>query len=463
VKRAGWAALAAFLLAGALGNGPPPAFAGRRAASGMPNIILIVTDDQRDGTLWAMPDLRADLSSEGVRFRNTFVVNPTCCPSRASILTGRYSHGTGVYANGGPYGGYAAFDPSSTIATWLHDAGYHTALVGKYLNGYTGTSIPPGWDTFDAFNEDPEAGLYYDYSMNVSGTEQTFGGSDADYSTTVLSQMASGFIQASADPFFLYLAPRAPHAPATPATPDQGAFAALPPWRPPSYDEADVSDKPPWVRRHAPLSADDRAAIDGFRKSQYETLLSIDRMIGDLVTELDREGRLHDTAILFTSDNGFLWGEHRLTGKGFPYEESIRVPLVIRDDAIIPQPAADHHLALNIDLAPTIAALAGVTPTTPVEGRSLVPFLDGSGAGWRNRFLIEHLGGTHPPTYCAVRSTHEIFVAYATGREELYDLRRDPSELENVVRQRVLRRARLLTWLQELCDPPPPGFTVPSG
>jgi N-acetylglucosamine-6-sulfatase len=163
-----------------------------------PNVILIVTDDQRFDTLWAMPHVRSELVAHGVKFTDAFVVNPTCCPSRSSILTGLYSHSTGVYSNKGEHGGFAAFDPSSTVATWLHDAGYETGLMGKYLNGYTGTAIPPGWDVFNAFNQDPETSFYYNYTMNVSGTTQAFGSAESDYSTTVLGNMAAEFIESSA-------------------------------------------------------------------------------------------------------------------------------------------------------------------------------------------------------------------------------------------------------------------------
>ena len=440
----------------------PGAEAGRRAASVLPNIIVIVTDDQRFDTLWAMPNVRESLVAHGMKFRKAFVVNPSCCPSRASILTGLYSHGTGVYRNRGDHGGFAAFDPGSTVATWLHDAGYRTALIGKYLNGYAGTSIPPGWDVFDAFNEDPETGLYFDYSMNLNGTQQNFGEDRSDYSTSVLSRLSSSFVADSADPFFLYLAPRAPHPPAIPAVRDRHAFADLAPWRPPSYNEADVTDKPRWVQRRPPLTAHLQDAIDRFRIRQYRVLLAVDRMIGRLIAQLEEEGRLGSTVLIFTSDNGIQWGEHRLSEKGVAYEESIRVPMVIRYDRLVAGPALDDHLVLNIDLAPTLAALAGLTPPSPVDGSSLVPLLDHSVGEWRNHFLIEHVGSA-PPTFCAVRSTRDLYVAYGTGAEELYDLRQDPWELTNVFARDQRLRDRMLAWLLELCQPPPPDYQLPTG
>lgn len=432
-----------------------------KPAASSPNVILIVTDDQRFDTLWAMPHVRQELVAQGVKFTDAFVVNPTCCPSRSSILTGLYSHSTGVYSNKGDHGGFAAFDPSSTVATWLHDAGYETALVGKYLNGYTGTVIPPGWDVFNAFNQDPETSFYYNYTMNVNGTTQAFGSAESDYSTTVLGDMAAEFIESSADPFFLYLAPRAPHEPARPAPRDRSAFTGLDPWRPPSYNEADVSDKPPWLRDDPLLAKTKQKAIDRFRLRQYRTLLAVDRLVGNLMAQLAQADRLANTAIIFTSDNGMLWGEHRLKGKGVPYEESIHVPLVIRFDAVSGGAPVDHELVLNIDLAPTIAAIAGITPATEPDGSSLIPLLDGSVGSLRNHFLIEHLGPS-PPTFCAVRGVRFLYVAYATGDEELYDLVRDPWQLDNSVDRYPAKRAKLLGWLQQLCQPPPPDYTVPT-
>jgi N-acetylglucosamine-6-sulfatase len=462
VRRLGALILAVIVMVG-VSVSPSP----RRSVAGTierPNVVLVVTDDQRFDTLWAMPEVRRRLVARGVTFRETFVVNPACCPSRASILTGSYSHSTGVYRNGGEHGGVAAFDATSTLATWFQDAGYRTALIGKYLNGYSGTQIPPGWTEFDAFNQSPEQGLYYDYTMNLNGSQATFGDRRADYSTRVLSDLAATFVSGTPEPFFLYLAPRAPHAPATPDEPDRDAFGDLGPWRPASYDEADVSDKPAWARRQDRLSPQERKAIDRLRLRQYRSLLAVDRMVARLVGILKEDGRLHDTVLVFTSDNGVLWGEHRLEKKGFVYEESIRAPLVIRYDRLVSGPLSEDSIALNIDLAPTLAELAGVAPATAVDGRSLVPVLDGSPGRWRNRFLVEHLG-PYPPTFCAVRSARHVFAAYDGGAEELYALASDPAQLENLAGSpdHAQLRARMLGWMRDLCDPPPPGYALPAG
>lgn len=193
-----------------------------------PSVLLVVTDDQRWDTLWAMPEMLR-LAERSVVFSNAFVVNPLCCPSRASLLTGRSSHSTLVYRNEPPYGGFEWFDESSTLATWLRGDGYHTGFFGKYLNGYRQAAlsghVPAGWDRWVAF---VQAG-YYDYRLNVDGVVRSFGADPSQYSTDVLADEAAGFIRATEGPILAVFAPWAPHAPATPAPRHEGALAGLPP------------------------------------------------------------------------------------------------------------------------------------------------------------------------------------------------------------------------------------------
>jgi arylsulfatase A-like enzyme len=388
-------------------------------------------------------------------------VNSLCCPSRASFLTGEYSHSTGIYTEAPPNGGYRKFRDSSTLATWLHADGYHTGLFGKYLNGYTGTSIPPGWDRWFAF-EQHSTGYFQRYSANDDGTIERFGSGPADYSTDVLAAQAVSFIDDTRGPLFAYVAPYAPHAPADPAPRDRNAPVRLPAFDPPSFNEGDMTDKPAWMH---PLPKIHRTDVDAFRTRQYRSLLDVDRMVGSIVDALQRSGRLDDTLIAFTSDQGLGWGEHRwFERKEVPYEESIRIPFVIRFDRLA-VPHADRHLVLNIDLAPTIAALARVS-APGVEGRSLVPLLASHSTRWRHDFLIEHVEGKKlpdPPAYCAVRTERYLFVIYATGERELYDLRRDPFELDNAAQDPALRgvMTALASEVGRLCRPPPPGFTMP--
>lgn len=423
-----------------------------------------MTDDQRWDTLWAMPTVQRELVRRGVTFSNAFVVNPLCCPSRASILTGKYSHSTGVYGNKPPFGGFSAFRDRSTVATWMNAQGYATAYVGKYLNGSPRRYIPPGWDLWVSFASEP---AFYGYRLNVDGVLRAHRTSSHAYSTDVFSEEALAFIRRTRDrPFFLVFAPFAPHYPATPAPRHAATFRALGPSRPPSYDEPDVSDKPSWLRVQPRFVASQRTALDSFRRKQYASLLAVDESIRDMLNTLRRDHRLHDTVIIFTSDNGLLWGEHRVPrAKWAAYEESIRVPLVVRYDGLIKKPRIDSHLVANIDLAPTITELGG-TGVPHADGRSLVSVLRSSTAKWRRALLIEHLSSgparlVRPiPTYCSVRTVNLKYIAYATFEEELYDLERDPYELRNRAMDPAYGR-RLLAVRKHLkakCVPPPPGL-----
>jgi N-acetylglucosamine-6-sulfatase len=445
---------------------PGPASGRPHPSAGTPpNIVVILADDQRWDSLWAMPNVRAELVDHGVLFKNMFVTNPNCCPSRTAILTGQYSHSTGVYSDNPPHGGFDVFRDGSTISTWLHGAGYRTAMIGKYLNGYADADasyVPPGWDRWVAFTY-PHRGLgdYYNYHLSIDGKLAKYGSDPSDYSTDVLAALAEDFIRSTSpgQPLLLYYAPKAPHLPATPAPQYQHAFADLSPYRPPSYNEADVSDKPAFVQAWPRLTRSDKAAIDEIRKDQYRTLLSVDDAVAGIVQALRDTGRLSDTMIVYASDNGFLWGEHRWASKYVPYEESIRVPLVIRYDPLTAFPTADSHMVLNIDLAPTFADLAGV-PASGADGSSLVPLLSATNPRWRTIALFEHSpGGSDTiPSYCAVRNLRYSYARYGTTERELYDLKKDPYELQNVVTDPSYSSLvqRLQAKLHKLCQPPPP-------
>ncbi len=434
-----------------------------------PNIVLIVTDDQRWDTLVAMPSLLREVAGRGVSFSNAFVVNPLCCPSRASILTGQYSHTTGVYTNAGGFGGFESFDDRSTLATWLQSAGYRTGLVGKYLNGYLsreGDYVPPGWDRWFALTGLKGSGGYYNYEASVDGSVESFGMDDDEYSTDRLADEALSFIRGapSGQPLFLYFTPHAPHEPAAPAERHRGAFSDLPALRPASYNEADLSDKPAWLRDLPALTPDERRELDALRRDQFATLVAVDEAVQGILDGLEETGRLANTMVVFTSDNGFLWGEHRLTAKSAPYEESIRVPLVVRFDPLVRTPRSEDRLALNIDLAPTIAELAGL-PAPDADGASLVGLLAGRPSEWRSDFLVEHkkAGSKETTTYCAVRSEEALYVYYETGEEELYDLTTDPNQLKNVAGDPASSRTleEMRSRVSELCTPPPPGLSLP--
>lgn len=450
----------------------------------LPSIVLILTDDQRWDTLWAMPMVSRHLVNRGITFTNSFVVNPQCCPSRASMLTGTYPHTTRVWHNKPPHGGFHRFRDESTVATWLHAHGYHTALFGKYLNGYEATTyVPPGWDHWVAFASPTRlSNLYYRYRLAIDGGTTRFGAGPEDYSTDVLADRAVSYIQDTKGPLFVYFAPIAPHRPAIPAPGDAGAMSRLNPWRPRSYNEPDVQDKPEWVRSLLPLEGQLQESIDRLRQDQLASLLAVDRAAGRIIDALATTGRLDNSMIVFSSDNGFSWGEHRWVGKLAPWEESIRVPLVVRFDPVTMRARSDSHLVLNVDLAPTFAQLAG-TQAPGVEGLSLLPLLEGKEISWRTDLAIESMellwrtplvattgrgDVVSIPGYCAVRTDRYKLVAYTTGELELYDLKTDRFETRNRASDpsfaAVIRR--LEGRMQELCDPPPPGSPAgfpPSG
>ncbi|MES1247355.1 MAG: sulfatase [Actinomycetota bacterium] len=433
----------------------------RVRASKRLNVVVILSDDERLDGSKVMKDVSRLLAGHGITFTDYHVTTSECGPSRASILTGQYSHHTGVLDNFGRHS-YPAFDKQSNLAVWLHRKGYQTALVGKYLNDYTKyghNEIPPGWDDWQVMDSVPME-EYYNYSINDNGRLEHYGDAPQDYSTTVLTKKAVDFIHRARKPFFLYFAPIAPHLPAIPAKQDQGKLENIAPLNTPSVNEADIGDKP-WRAWHRDLL---KAAADLYhdhvRVRQLESLLSLDRSVKQVVSALRGRHELNNTVIVYTSDNGFLWGEHRLGGKIWPYEESTHVPLVVRTPWTHGR-SFDRKAVLNIDLAPTISALAGVKPPAKMDGRSFVPLLHGERVPWRKSFLVEYLGRNllpvgGPPPYVAVHTDRYLYIEYRNGWRELYDLRHDPWELDNVADAKSYAsvRAELHTLLHRLYDAP---------
>lgn len=451
--------LAAIVLLGLAGSGPGlPTTAG--AQSARPNIILILTDDLDANSIASMPRLKALLADQGVTFANFFVTTSLCCPSRSSILRGQYVHNHRVYTNTPPAGGFGMFHglgrENSTVVTWLRSAGYRTVLMGKYLNGYPDranpTYVPPGWEEWYS----PARGGYanFNYTMNENGRLVPYGSRPEDYMTDVLSRKAVDVIRRSARdgrPFFIYLATYAPHAPATPAPRHATLFGDVKLPRPPSFNEADVSDKPQWVANRPPLTDRVIAQLEEHYRTRLRSLAAVDEMITALVEALRTAGLLDQTYIFFTSDNGFHMGEHRLPlGKNTVYEEDIRVPLIVRGPGVASGQTREH-LAMNIDLAPTFAAIAGVPVPEFVDGRSLLRVLQTTSPAlsqWRQAFVAEHFrgaplpGSAQPgrrlgpraiPEAFALRARDFVYVEYETGERELYDLQADPYELRNLV------------------------------
>jgi N-acetylglucosamine-6-sulfatase len=472
MRRAALAALALSIGLAVLSSTVEPVVASAQAAPTM-NVVLIVLDDWRwdeAGVPTALneafpasylPIIREELVGQGFFGSNAFVVNSLCCPSRASILTGNYSHTTGVWNNQSVLGrgGFASFRPKegSTLATWFDGAGYRTALVGKYVNGYNAlTYRPRGWDRWVAF-EGRSTG-YFNYRLTIDGTVRSYGSSPADYSTDVLGAYAVDVIDTTpADtPLFLYFTPYAPHAPFTPAPRHLGMFAGYQPKMPPNLAEADVSDKPAWVRALARKGGSWAAT----KRKQMEMLMAVDDAIGSIVTALQQSGRLDNTAIVLTSDNGLSGGSHRWTSKKSAWDEAIRVPLIIRAPSV-PPATTNRQLMLNIDIADTLSELTGV-PIPMTDGVSLLSSLQGDPTPLRTVFGIEHLVDTaSPPSYCGVRTLTHKYVRYSTGEEELYDLVNDPWELSSVHASPAYAslKADLLAETQAICDPPPPGYS----
>lgn len=430
-----------------------------RRDAGPPNLVAILTDDQTLESMRVMPQARRLLAGEGTTFANAFATFPLCCPSRATLLTGQYSHNTHVENNVLPLGGYATLDHTNTLATWLHARGYATAHVGKYLNCYgstnarcgtAGPDVPPGWDDWFGLPDPyPTNYSYMSFDAFDNGTLRHFGPAADVYQTGVLAQRAVQDIGRFAErpqPFFVNIWPQAPHSGLGPTAPNTWSPAPAPAYagtmadqvlpNAASYGEADLSDKPAYVRgwyaAHWP--AENREAITRSYRAALESLRSVDDLVGDVVESLRRSGQLDRTVIVFTSDNGWTFGEHQITWwKVVPYEESIHVPLIIRGPGF-PAGATATQVVGNIDLAPTLVDLSGATPGRTMDGRSLVPLAqDPSLATDRAVLLEDWPEGTSPvvPHYTGVRAQGEVYVEYDNGDRELYDLTADPHQLDN--------------------------------
>lgn len=419
-----------------------PAWRQGPGADTRPNILLIVTDDQGVGMMDAMPLTQAWIPDEGVTFSQGYVTTPVCCPSRASILTGMYASHHEVRLLKDPL-------ELPTMVDRLHEAGYRTGLVGKYLNSWDGTNRPEfdhwlsfsgGWAHFD----DPR--LYMD------DEEIRYEG----YITHALEDSALSFLKdATADqrPFFLMFTPNAPHAPAVPAPEDKGRFSdvILPPS--PAINELDVSDKPAWLQERSRLPAHELADQEAFLRRQLASLASVDRAIDEMMQLLEARQTLQDTVVIFTSDNGILHGQHRLTNKEWVYEPSIKVPFFVRGPGIDGPRTVDGVVA-NIDIAPTIYDLAGLEIPPEVDGWSLVPLLSTTAANpdtWRQGLLVE-AWPRWSPAWKAVHDGRYVYVETQGDTSELYDLVTDPHQLDNRIDDPGLSdvQARLETRLDQL-------------
>jgi arylsulfatase A-like enzyme len=442
-----------------------------------PNIVFLLTDDLDVSEMAYMPHVRQLLRDEGVTFDRYYVSVSLCCPSRSSILRGQYSHNTGVETNGSANGGFETAHrlgiERSTIGTWMHDAGYRTAYIGKYLNAYPAsvadTYVPPGWDEFaSASRGDPYT--EYDYTLNENGHLVHHGHAKADYGTDVYIAKAKQFIESAAGrSFFAYVNVYAPHQPAVPAPSDGQLFNHKRAPRTPSFNQVDAS-KPGWLRSQPPLDAASIRSVDHLYRDRIRSLQAVDRGVATLIDTLQSTHQLANTYFVFSSDNGFHLGQFRMpAGKETAYESDIHVPLVVRGPGV-PTGHRCEFLVGNVDLAPTFAALAHVSVPAFVDGRNVASLFTNpaSDPQPRRAYLVEHwketltpnagpaptephdldggasgsANGVAPPRpnvipeFHGVRTEHFLYVEYVDGSRELYATDHDPYEIHNIVSDR---------------------------
>jgi len=470
------------------------------ASQPQPNIVVIMTDDLSVGMLnvalrqgW-MPNLKRQVIDPGTTFTKSYVSDSLCCPSRSTFLTGQYPHNHGVLDNSLPIGGVTRLNDNFTLATCLQKAGYRTGHVGKYLNGYgedkvkdnpsdDPTYVPPGWNHWQA-TVGTTTYKMYDYLINDNGKLIQYGSQPNDYQTDVLARRSVRFINESeivndAKPFFLVITPLAPHfereqnryqmnygfqSTVRPALRHQGSASNILMPRGFSFNEENISDKPSWLQSYfPPLSQENIDNLQRIYRDKLESLRAVDDLVSTVISSLEKNQELDNTVIIFTSDNGYTSGEHRLWQKMYPYEEAIRVPLFIRLPGGVARRSTDRF-ALNNDLAPTIVELAGTVPEIEMDGRSLIPLLKNLKLpDWRKRFLIEHWNGPQFPilaTYTAIRTSsaatqtpNQLYVEYDGGEREFYDLATDPSQLQSLQNQggkSAIQIQILKSWLTKL-------------
>lgn len=412
-----------------------------------PNVVLITTDDQTLADLRWLPETRRLIGAAGTTFTEFVAPQPLCCPSRAQLLTGQYAQNNGVRSNAGRRGGYPAFHPETALPVWLQDAGYTTGFVGKYLNRYPGTGgREVGWDSWDATVVN-----VYDYEgyVQYDGERRT---RPAAYHTTYVADRSVDFVEEHADddePFFLWSSYVAPHAVCNQA--GEGRCSGLPPAAEEHADlavgRAPFRDDPAFnapirhgVERPIPGTGRvDPAERQRLFAARVRALASVDDAVTAIVDALDRRGVLDDTLLLFTSDNGYLFGEHRYTGKIVAYDQAVRVPLLARGPGVAVGARQDAPAAM-IDLAPTIAAVAHAGPRLEVDGQSLVGALAGPLASYDRTLLVQAgVPGADRRDrgwmFQGVRTGRFTYVRWTvTGGVELFDRHRDPAELVNVAR-----------------------------
>ena len=390
-----------------------------------PNVLIFVTDDQRADTLGVMPKTRRWFEAGGVRFDNAYATTPVCCPSRASIMTGRYAHNHRVQTNGLT----ERLDQRSTLQRYLQDAGYVTAIAGKYLNRWTGD--PPYFNQWTTF---AKRGRYYGARYNVGGVRKRVGGYSTDFLGSEAVRFLRGFETSDDRPWLLYVTPYAPHAPQEPARRHAGIPVRQ--WYAnPSVTERDRTDKPHWILKKGELGPH-FSRVRTLREGQIRTLRAADDLVHRVMRSVDALGEGERTMAFFLSDNGFLWGEHGLKQKQAPYTPSVRIPFLFRWPGRVPAGRTVSWPVATIDIVPTVFDAAGITPDPqyPVDGIHLL----GSS---RERILLEFYKRhkKRVPTWASMRTASFQYTewygqdAHTIQFREFYDIRSDPWQLRNVL------------------------------
>ncbi|UYM04367.1 sulfatase family protein [Solicola gregarius] len=467
------------------------AAAGYVSRTEKPNVVVIMSDDMRDdeyGGPW-MNQTRRWIGDAGVRFENSFAPLPLCAPARASFLTGQYPHNHGVWSVKPPYG-FSAFRDKDTLPVWLQQGGYRTFMLGKYINGYGkgdmpapggGSSvryIPPGWDDWRASIDSKGTYNYRGTHLNNNGRIQSLAGT---YQTNAYKQIASAEVRKRArsdHPYFMYLSFTAPHhgAPGedddpkevtdleghdyrikTPARPEpvRGLWDDDIPLAPGAGGESDMTDKPKFMQRLPGMSQSERDGVRNLARQRAESLGLLDRAVGRVVRRLKAAQELDNTYVIFTSDNGYFLGEHRMRqGKTLPYEPSLRTPTLVRGPGI-PASETRQDPFLSTDFAPTILRMAGLSTdrSPPIDGQSMLDVAQGGDRGW-SRAIVTETGPATVPTLMdldgntfgkdpnegsrssrmhGIRAPGFLFTETSRREPELYDLRSDPGEVDSVV------------------------------
>jgi N-acetylglucosamine-6-sulfatase len=403
-----------------------------------PSIVVIMLDDATPAEIdAAMPKAKAAIADQG-RIFDEYVVNLSLCsPSRSTFLTGMYAHNHHVVCNLGPTGGFGAFKSlgheQQTIALQLQRAGYKTALFGKYLNGYGSSYVPPGWTRW-LVEQGGTCDQGYDYRLTDQGTTLSFKPDDNIHCDDYLGEHVSGWIKSQTSPFFVFYAASAPHPPNVPAHRYEDAFPNAKAPRTPDFNEADVSDKPPFIRQTL-LTDDTIADRDAIYRKELQAIASVDDGVQKVMNALEASGKLSETYVFLTSDNGEWAGNHRLfRGKTLGFESDNHLTLWARGPGVVE--GHDNSLVTNADFYPTINVLTGTPIPSWVDGRSFHRLLrdaDPSG-GWRNSLPLERYRVSPQdgfPDFIGVRTDHYAYWKWSTGQSELYDLVDDPFELDN--------------------------------